>query len=281
MNKKIVATTMVLGLLYGCTNAHQQESLGLTTQEKKTAVKDKRGHAARPMSHDRLQLLLTQYNGNADQELSWDEYDQWRRKRFDKTDSNNNQVVDAEEYVYEFESRLDDRYEKERKAQVKQTIVRFNALDKDDNQFIEWAEYEASGERIFTRWDGNKDGVIDEKDPKPSYKKNKNDKNKSAKKSELATDASKNTRVAAADKNKSEHKTKHKHQGKHKHKKHSRSVINMPTTHNKTGLLKIYDANEDKKVTLQEFDSERRSVFHLADQNKDTKLEQGEYLGEY
>jgi len=263
--KKTLTTALIMGLMAGCSHSPQQantvapaKSDKLSAKDHQKAKQDKRGHAARAMNQERLNSLLEKYNGNDDQQLSWDEFEQKRRAQFDRSDSNKNDSVDAEEYVYEFEGRLDDRYEAARKGQVKQTIVRFNALDKNDDQLISWAEYQQSGERTFAWWDSNKDGGIDAKDPKPVYKK------KMAK--------AKSAAVA---------KAKAKGNYKSKKKKHSRSIINMPTTHSKKGMFTIYDANQDETISKGEFNSERRSLFHIADQDKNGQLNQSEYLGEY
>ncbi|MBB6523592.1 hypothetical protein [Pseudoteredinibacter isoporae] len=233
--------------------AAMADSKGLSKTERAKAAKDDRGHRPMPMTEERLARILEDHDASKDSVVSWGEYNDSRRKFFDSVDSNKNGTLDTEEYVYEYEGRLDDRIEKDRKGQVKQTIVRFKALDKDDNEVMTWAEYEASGERTFARWDGNKDNVIDENDPKPEYKWKKK----------------KGEKVAKADKKKAKKKARR------------RSMIRMPTTHSKKGMFTIYDANEDGKITKDEFVNERRSVFHLADQDKSGDLVLNEYLGEY
>lgn len=254
MNKRIPAT-LVLSLLAACSHNSQQASSGEIFDAKaaKEAKQDERGHPARPMSQQRLTGILEKYNRNQDQRVDWSEYNAHRRDQFDRTDTNKNDTVDTEEYVYEFEGRLDDRFEEARKDQIKQTVVRFGALDKNDDGKIVWDEYATSGLRTFTWWDSNKDGVINAKDPKPTYQKK-----------------TKSTAVA---------KTKTTNNGKPKKKR--RSILNMPTTHTRKGMLEIYDANDDGIVSKQEFEAERRSLFHIADKDKSGSLDQSEYLGEY
>lgn len=259
MNKALSAT-LLLSLLTACSQSAQQENNTAAVSEKfdaaaaKAAKEDKRGHPPRPMNEERLSHVLDKYNRNGDQQLDWSEFNQHRRAQFDRTDKNNNNIVDTEEYVYEFESRLDDRFEETRKNQIKQTIVRFDALDKNDDAKIVWAEYAKSGERTFAWWDSNKDGVINAEDPKPVYKKK-----------------AKSTTVA---------KEKTKNYGKSKQKSR-RSMLDMPTTHTRQGMFKIYDANQNDAINKQEFSSERRALFHVADQDKNASLDQSEYLGEY
>lgn len=250
--KRIAFTSIAAILLAGCAATKEQ----VTTQEpvaknaqtlseadRQKAKNDDRGHRARPMSEGRLVGILKEYNSNGDKELTWAEYNEHRLARFNKTDTNNNGTIETEEYVYEFENRLDKRYEEGRKAHVKQTNRRFEALDKNDNQVIEWSEIEASGDRIFAKWDTNKDGKIDETDPKPEYK------GKKSQNSWLSTNPI--------------------------------TFIRMPTTHSLKGLQSIYDANEDKVVSTDEFINERRSVFYVTDSNKDGVLSQDEYLAEF
>lgn len=262
--KKTLTTALIVGLMAGCSHSPEQadtasvKSDKLSAKDHQKAKQDKRGHGARTMNQDRLASLLKKYNSDDDQQLSWSEFEQKRRAQFDRSDSNKNDSVDAEEYVYEFEGRLDDRYEAARKGQIKQTIVRFNALDNNDNKLISWDEYQQSGERTFAWWDSNKDGAIDASDAKPVYKK-KGSKAKSAAMAEA----------------------KAKGNYKSKKKKHRRSIINMPTTHTKKGMFTIYDANQDETVSKDEFNAERRSLFHIADQDKNGQLNQSEYLGEY
>ncbi|GAA6153618.1 hypothetical protein [Pseudoteredinibacter isoporae] len=256
--KKLLPIAIALASLSACSQTtptveQNLGSKGLSQAERSKAAKDDRGHRPMPMTEERLARILEDHDASKDGVLSWTEYNHSRRTFFDGVDSNKNGTLDTEEYVYEYEGRLDDRIEKDRKGQVKQTIVRFKALDKNDDQLMTWAEYEASGERTFARWDRNKDGVIDDKDPKPEHKW------KQKKGKRLAQSDEKNANKKAP----------------------RRSMIRMPTTHSKKGMFSLYDANEDSKITKGEFVNERRSLFHLADQDKSGDLALNEYLGEY
>lgn len=252
--KKIASISIAMAILAGCSATQEQTSAPvaeqntvaqtkatLTKEDRKNAQNDDRGHRAMPMTEKRLAWILEEYKDNGDKQLTWAEYNDFRKQRFDKTDANNSGVVDAEEYVYEFENRLDSRYEQGRKAHVKQTNRRFESLDKNDNASIEWSEYQASGDRIFARWDTNNDGKVDSNDPKKEHK---------------ANGSSWNSRNPV-------------------------DFIRMPSTHTLKGLKDIYDANKDDVVTADEFNNERRSVFYITDSNKDGGLSQAEYLGEF
>jgi len=250
--KNITFASIALVFITGCTASQSPSSVeevvtktaqALTEKDREKVKKDKRGHHARPMSDKRLQQLLVLYSTNDDQKVTWAEYNDWRSARFNLTDSNGDTRVDAEEYVYEFENRLDERYENGRIAHIEQTEKRFNALDNNDNNVIVWTEYETSGRRVFTRWDTNGDGIINSDDPKGAY---------GDKKSRYQWNSKKPL-----------------------------SYIRMPTSHSLKGMMDIYDANDDGTVSRSEFDSERRSAFYLTDENRDGELSSAEYLAEF
>lgn len=248
--KKIALSSLACVLLTGCLATTSeltapevaQKAETLSAEDTKKAQQDDRGHRPMPMSEKRFANLLKEYNANDDQKVTWAEYNDWRRQRFDHTDANKDGIIDAEEYVYEFENRLDERYEQGRKAHQVQTDRRFTALDKDANALIEWSEYAASGDRIFSAWDKNEDGVINDADPMDEKRKGRR------------RDFDNNNPI---------------------------SFIRMPTTHTFKGLLSIYDANEDGAVSADEFNAERRSVFYLADADRSGALSSEEYWNEY
>lgn len=254
--KKVASISIALAMLAGCSAtqeqtsaqvavqqnaAAQQNTATLSQEDRKKAQSDDRGHRAMPMTEKRLAWILEEYKDNGDKQLTWAEYNDFRLQRFNSTDTDNSGIVDSEEYVYEFENRLDNRYEQGRKAHVKQTNRRFTSLDKNKNAAIEWSEYEASGNKIFARWDTNNDGKVDKNDPEKKYQGNQ---------------SSWNSRNPI-------------------------DFIRMPTTHTLKGLKDIYDANKDDVVTADEFNNERRSVFYITDSNKDGALSQAEYLAEF
>jgi len=269
--KTIINAALMLTLLNGCSQLQTaQNPQQLSSDDRQSAEKDKRGHPPRPMTQERLDHVLKKYSVENDKQLFWSVFNDKRRQQFDRTDTNNNDIVDAEEYVYEFEGRLDDGLEEARKGQVKQTARRFSALDKDDSNIISWEEFEQAGTRTFSWWDTNKDGVINDDDSKPDYrdsdKRNYSQKDKS---------------YAKKHDDKHQKNKEHKHDGKHKKSKSRMSWISMPTTHSKKGMLSLFDANEDSEITTQEFVTERRAQFHLADQDNSGELIESEYLSEY
>lgn len=261
--KTIINAALMLTLLNGCSQLQTTESpQQLSADNRQSTDKDKRGHPPRPMTQERLESVLEKYSVENDEQLSWSVFNDNRRQQFDRTDTNSNNIVDVEEYVYEFEGRLDDGLEETRKSQIKQTQRRFNNLDKDDSNTIVWEEFEKTGTRTFSWWDTNNDGVINDDDARSDYRSG--DKGYAKKYDE-----------------KSKKNKEHKRDDKHKKSKSRMSWISMPTTHSKKGMLSLFDANEDSEITTQEFVTERRAQFHLADQDNNGALSESEYLSEY
>lgn len=252
--KKIAIAIVGITAIQACATSAVNET-GLSKAERSTAKEDKRGHKPRPMNNDRLQHILSEYNSNADQSLTWQEFNEWRRNRFNETDSDKNNIVDTEEYVYEFEERLDTGYESERKALLIGTARRFSALDANANGHIEWTEYALSGDKIFNTWDSNNDGIANDSDS--SFTDEKHSHNHSKKKA---------------------NNKKHKKSDK---KKSSFSFLKIDNAHSKRGLLALFDGNDDDAVSRDEFTVGRQSTFHVSDSNRNSTLEKDEYENEY
>lgn len=124
-----------------------------------------------PTTHT-LEGLLALYDSNGDGVLERGEYDAARLAAFDRTDMDRDDRLSFDEYLGEFEQRLDRQIENARSSSDRQTRVRFDALDTDKDGRVSWDEYAASGRRIFERTDYNADGRIDAEDfrlqPAPS-----------------------------------------------------------------------------------------------------------------
>jgi len=250
MRNTLILSVITIGL--NACSSQQVVSDTTTTTSPSQKVTTKTKEKAKKMAHDHPMTIQFQeniakkYDQNSDDAVSWTEFDQWRQKQFKRTDSDKNGTIEAQEYVYEYEDRLDKQMEDARKGSVKQTIVRFDSLDKNDDQKVSWEEYDNSGNRIFSYFDADKNGSINQVDQDirdtEKLKRNK---------------------------------------GKKHTKKRRRSVLNMPTTHNLKGLLKIYDADSDDLVSRNEYDMERKAVFRISDSNKNGWINQEEYLLEF
>lgn len=216
------------------------------------------------------QIYIDKYDQNNDGKVTAAEFQAARRASFDLTDEDRSGDVDESEYVQEYANRLDRKIASERKAHIKQTHIRFNSLDKDENKQIEWTEYQASGEYSFNRYDTNKDDVINDADaaPKNTWEQSPNGVNGAEDKpDEDKTKASKQ-RLSSQEREKIK-------------KKNSQRVIYMPTTHNLKGMLDKYDSNEDGVITKEEFTAVRRGDFDKTDDNGDGWLSEDEYVLEY
>ena len=229
----------------------------------------KEGHHG---GHHGKSSFVQRYDQNDDAQVTADEFEQARRARYDLIDENGNGLVDVDEYVQEYSNRLEKKIEKERKGHIKRTHRRFDALDKDDSEQIEWEEYEASGERNFKRFDVDENGVINADDPRP--KRNCKHKCKGYKAKGKGDQAD-----AGHDR---EHGKGHRC-GKHKGmcKKHAKRVIQMPTTHRKKGMMRKYDTDQNGAITHEEFSAKRRADFDGTDENGDGKLNLEEYVLEF
>jgi Ca2+-binding EF-hand superfamily protein len=210
--------------------------------------------AVNAASHRKM-VFVNQYDLDGDWMLFAGEFEHARKRRFNNTDENQDGVVNEAEYVFEYQNKLDTQLKKDRKGQVQQTIVRFNALDKNENDMMEWQEYEASGLRSFTRYDVNKDGNIDTQDLDPVNKwKGKG----TAEMSKQQQEKQRDRQLASA-----------------------KRSLSMPSTHNKKGMFIKYDNNQDGVITKAEHQLRRRADFDLTDEDNNGWLSQDEYLFEY
>ncbi|MEP4889113.1 MAG: hypothetical protein ABJV04_03735 [Aliiglaciecola sp.] len=205
-------------------------------------------------SHQKI-VFVNQYDLDGNWKLFKDEFDKTRQLRFEKTDENKDATVSEDEYVFEYQNKLDAQLKEDRKSQIRQTKVRFKALDKNQNDRLEWAEYKASGERNFSHYDTNKDNRIDQHDP---------DTKKSRKSKQEGTLTQ-----------------EEKEQKRESQLRFAQRILKMPTTHNQEGMLVKYDLNQDEVVTQQEHNQQRQATFNLTDENGDGWVSAAEYLFEY
>ncbi len=216
--------------------------------------------------------FIQRYDQNGDAQVTAEEFEQARRSRYDLIDKNGNGSVDVDERMQARADRLDKKIKKERKRHTRQSHRRFDTLDEDGNEQIEWAEYKASGERSFQRFDGDENGIINAEDPRPKRHCKKGCKGYPGKgKSGHDHD------------HKSGHDHKrHKH-GKHKGmcEKHAKRVLHMPSTHSKKGMMRKYDTDGDGAITHEEFSARRRADFDRTDENGDETLSPEEYALEF
>jgi Ca2+-binding EF-hand superfamily protein len=116
-------------------------------------------------SHD-LMTFVEEYDLNHDGAVSKEEFEQERDRRFAVTDADHDGGLTREEYSNEYRARLAQKKPDPEKMerQMKQTDVRFNALDSNKDGKISPAEFAYSGWAMFTRHDYTKDGTVSVKD---------------------------------------------------------------------------------------------------------------------
>ncbi|MEM7079041.1 MAG: hypothetical protein AAF513_10475 [Pseudomonadota bacterium] len=195
--------------------------------------------------------FIDRYDADGDSRVSSIEFEQARRNRFDLTDEDADGTVSQAEYVYEWEDRMDAQLAQDRAGQVKQTIVRFGALDKDDDAQMSWDEYNASANRMFARHDTDDDGTIGAADPKPenTWRRNAAQADPKVVRERLLARANR--------------------------------MLRMPSTHTREGLMTRYDSNEDGTITRAEFDSARQADFTRTDEDGNGWVSEDEYVLEY
>ncbi|MDI9271540.1 EF-hand domain-containing protein [Stenotrophomonas sp. PFBMAA-4] len=188
--------------------------------------------------------FIAEHDDNADGRVTWQEFETFRRTRFDATDTDRNGTVEEAEYVAEFDARVAAEIERERAAQVEQTKARFAALDTDKSGQVSRAEFDAAGEKT---WQGGQKALV-----------SRTSKNKTAPEREAKTAA-----------------------GAQRFDNQRRSRIGMPTSHTAAGFLELYDENGDGKVERAEYERVRDAQFARTDSNSDGLLALEEYLAEF
>src|SRR5688572_7124634 len=122
-------------------------------------------------SHD-LATFVAEYDLDKDGKVSKEEFLEARQQRFAATDSDRDHGVSQQEYLEEYRVRLMATRPDPEKAQrqLKQTDVRFKALDSNKDGRISFAEYSYSGWRMYAEHDYDRDGAVslaDKTDEKP------------------------------------------------------------------------------------------------------------------
>lgn len=189
--------------------------------------------------------FVAQHDDNADSRLTWDEFDAFRRTRFDATDANRDGTVDVEEYVQEFDDRRRQELEQGRGEQIEQARRRYASLDADKNGQVSRAEYDASSERVWTQ--GQKALAAKSGDAKNDSKKSDDNKTVNA---AAGTDRTANR-------------------------------LRLPSSHTAEGFRTLFDGDGDGQVGRAEFDQVRQAQFARTEKNGDGALSEDEYLAEY
>lgn len=111
--------------------------------------------------------VMQRFDTNGDNEVTYEEFSAVKDKSFASADTSKNKALSKIEYVLAAERDAAEATKSARDGQIKQTDIRFDSVDANDDKIMTWEEYEASGIRMFDHLDTNKDGVLDETDPAP------------------------------------------------------------------------------------------------------------------
>jgi len=103
--------------------------------------------------------FLAQFDPQQRGAVSWAQFEQFRRARYDATDSNHDGTVDRQEYIDEYLQRFDARLAEARAGHLRQTDTRFRALDRDKDGHISRAEFDAAGERTWAAHEKSQDAT--------------------------------------------------------------------------------------------------------------------------
>lgn len=113
--------------------------------------------------------FLEGYDLDGDGRVSEAEFYAARDQGYDLRDMDRDGGVAPDEYVAEYEGRLDQDLAEQRDRQLKQAYVRFDVLDDDKDGVMTREEFRNSGKRMFDRLDTNGDGVVDQGDTTERY----------------------------------------------------------------------------------------------------------------
>lgn len=125
-------------------------------------------HGHRSNAHSREAFML-KYDSNEDGVVSKEEFDAVRKTSYQDKDMNGDGVITADEYVAEWQVRLEKQLEQQRKSSIEQAYVRYGVLDSDENNDMTLEEFNASGNKTFSRYQTSLEGSKSE----PEKGKNK------------------------------------------------------------------------------------------------------------
>jgi len=136
-------------------------SAAAVTTESETPRRSADGHSK--------DAFFQKYDLDGDGQVTEAEFMSERANGYLRRDANGDGNVQSEEYVSEYETRLLEQLEAQRKRQIDQADFRFTVLDTDEDGNLSLDEFHASGKRMFSTLDTNKDGSVNDLDNKDNY----------------------------------------------------------------------------------------------------------------
>lgn len=201
-------------------------------------------------------IFIAQYDTNQDWQLTKPELAKQVADEFKQLDTDGDSAISKNEYLTRYKAALEKQIAKDRKAQVLQTIIRFKSLDRDENKFIAWPEFQKSGDWSFNHFDTDLDGDIDADDKPPVYQFSEQEQSKKLSKEEI-----------------DEQRQEQVH--------YDRVVVHMSTDHSKGGMLAKYDTDDSGVISRAEYDNIRRKKYDAIDDDGNGRVIEHEYLLEY
>lgn len=187
-------------------------------------------------------------DGNKDGAVTAEEVRAQRMEHFQRVDANRDGKIDIQEYVSEFQQRLQAGMVADRAEIDRMTLVRFNSLAGEGQSHVSRSRYDQASERAFAAF---AQGKLPEK-----------------------LSASKQGQGQA-------HGHGHGDKAEKGQGQQRPNMLAMPTNHSKAGMMALYDLNRDGKLTREEFDKVREEQFKRTDVNGDGRLSLGEYATEF
>lgn len=130
------------------------------TQEKEIEIIMKGDHNMMGKHHMMHMLMDTDDDGS----VTAKEFKDFRAKNFAKADKNGDGSLNAEEFAELGAIKKEQHKKSVEMAKKKKAQKHFSKLDADGDGKISKAEFDAKGDRSFTRMDHNDDGVLNKKD---------------------------------------------------------------------------------------------------------------------
>lgn len=192
--------------------------------------------------------FIVDYDSNADGQVQHAEYWQRRQQMLAAMDRQQNAQVDLQGYQQAQWAVFEGLLDQDRQRQLRQTEVRFAAVDTDQDAVISAAEYHASGARAFAMLDRHHDGVLDGQD--------------------VAANVAGTT-------------TQQQRRSSQSRSLQRSPALIMPTSHSVQGMLQMYDQNHDRKISQDEYHAIRQQVFARTDMDGNGVLSAQEYLAEF
>lgn len=157
MKKLYLSGPVFLTMLLAACQSTSSPSVENTAEKTTRPAAFTSGHG---LSERDREAFISEHAADGSDSLTLEAFIAFRTARFTEGDTDGNGSLNEDEYVDEYATRLERQIEAERKGHAEQTLARFKSLDKDQDNFISRAEYNASGDRAWLHFDKAGTGVV-------------------------------------------------------------------------------------------------------------------------